>query len=217
LRNFGLPDTVEPSSLVPDPCDAFSAIVADLEKQQCRRRAHFLRVLAVSAFVVVGSLALGSVRADIWQQSPSQLVAELVVLLVSLVAMPAIGVGLWFPERRTRLAIVAIAIVASATAVSGWPAARGGPAVDGCLAIVLGTGAALVAIGVVSGAFVERRCPSSVAWVTMGLSLVALNVATVHCPETGMRHVMPWHLGSALLLMGLAAGVATLVRRRCRC
>jgi hypothetical protein len=202
---------------VSDPCDAFSAIVADLEQQQCRRRAHFLRVLALSTVVVAGALVVGSVRADVWAQPLPQLAAELLVLVVCLVAMPAIGVGLWFPERGTRLALVAVAILATATAITGWPYAHRGDAVDGCLGIVLGTGAALVAIGVASGAFVQRRCPSSVGWLAMGLSLVALNVATFHCPETGLRHVMPWHLGGAVVLMALAAGVGVAVRRRCGC
>ena len=84
----------------------------------------------------------------------------------------------------------------------------------GCLSVTVITGVAMLGIGVLSGAFVQRRKMSAVFWIAAGLSLVALNVVTWHCPASGMLHIVPSHLGGALALLGLAALVGWLVRRR---
>jgi hypothetical protein len=77
-------------------------------------------------------------------------------------------------------------------------------------------GVLLLGLGFISGAFVQRRRASSVFWVAAGLSLAALNVATWHCPITGLLHVVPGHLGGAALLLVLAAVVGMWAHRRAR-
>lgn len=202
--------------------DALTAITADLERDQERRRAHFLPALVLAAVVVVAALVVVNVRPDLLQQPPGQLVVQVLLWILCLVVLPAVGVGLLFPSRTGRILLAVTAVFGTAAATTGWPFAthhgpgsEAGPAFDGCLALVLGTGGLLLAIGFLSGAFLQRRRVTGVFWVAAGVSLVALNVSTWHCPESGLVHVLPSHLGGAalLLLMGVLVGVWSRRRR----
>ncbi len=201
----------------PDKPSALDAIVADLKQGQHVRRAHFLPALLLVAIVAVGVLVTMSVRPDLLQLPPAQLVMHGFLWVLCLLVMPAIGVGLVFPGRWMRVALATGAVLLAAAASTGWPFAAthhgGHGGVDRCLMLVLGTGVTLVLIGFLSGAFVQRRGVSGVFWVASGLTLVALNVVTWHCPSSGLMHILPSHVGGAALLLGVAVVVGVLSRR----
>ncbi|MCA9709735.1 MAG: hypothetical protein KDK70_28105 [Myxococcales bacterium] len=199
--------------------DALRAIVADLERGQRIRRAHFLPALLIATVVVVGVLVSMKLRPDLLEQPPEQLAIQIGLWVVCLLVMPAVGVGLMFPRRWVRVALATGAILLAAAASTGWPFVdvhHGEGGVDQCLTMVMMTGGLLVLIGFLSGAFVQRRGVSGVFWVAAGLSLVALNVVTWHCPNSGLMHVLPSHMGGAFLLMALAVVVGVLSRRQDR-
>lgn len=190
----------------------------DLRRERRVRRAHFLPALLLAAVVVIGVLVSVEVRPDLLQQPAGQLVLQAALWVMCLLVLPAVGVGLLFPGRWTRVLLATSAILLAASASTGWPLAgleHGGESgEDACMMLVLGTGVMLVLIGFLSGAFVERRGMASVFWVAAGLALVALNVVTWHCPASGMWHVLPGHLGGAVLLMAVAVVVGLLSRRK---
>lgn len=197
--------------------DAFDAIVEDLTRKQKHKRAHFLPALMLTAIIVVGALVTMSVRPDLMRQPPAQLAMQMLLWVICLVVMPAIGVGLLFPGRRVRVLLAFAAVAAAVAASTGWPMAphpEGPGGVDRCIAVVLGTGALLLGIGFLSGAFVQRRRMASVFWVAAGLTLAALNLVTWHCPQSGLMHVLPSHVGGASLLLLVALGVGMLAHRR---
>lgn len=193
------------------------AILADLEQGQRIRRAHFLPALLLVATVVVGVLVSMKTRPDLLELPPAQLALQAALWIVCLVVMPAVGVGLWFPGRASRLILAVGAILVAAAAATGWPFAElnhgGHGGVDRCLMLVVSTGSMLVLIGFLSGAFVQRRGVTGVFWVASGLSLVALNVVTWHCPSSGLMHILPSHLGGAGLLLGVAVVIGIVSRR----
>ena len=202
------------------PPDAYAAIVADLECSKRAKRAHFLPALTLAAITIAGTLVTMSVRPDLWQQPPAQLAMQAVLWVLCLIVMPAIGVGLLFPGRRTRVLLALVAVATAIAATTGWPLvphAGGHGGMDRCLTIVVGTGALLLGIGFLSGAFVQRRRMTGVFWVAAGLSLAALNIVTWHCPQSGIMHVLPSHLGGAALLLAVAVIVGFLSHRRSRC
>ncbi len=86
--------------------------------------------------------------------------------------------------------------------------------IDSCLVMLVIFGIGLLALGLFSGAFVQRRRPSAIYWVAAGVTLAALSTVTWHCPKTGAEHVMPNHLGGALALMLLACVVGFVAHRR---
>ncbi len=190
----------------------------DLRKEQRVRRAHFLPALLLASVLVIGVLVSMKVRPDLLEQPPAQLLLQGALWIVCLLVLPAVGVGLLFPGRWTRMGLATGAILLAAAASTGWPftglqhGAEAG--VDRCMMLVMGTGVMLVLIGFLSGAFVQRRGVGGVFWVAAGLTLVALNVVTWHCPASGMMHVLPSHVGGAALLMGVAVVVGVLSRRR---
>ena len=57
---------------------------------------------------------------------------------------------------------------------------------------------------------------SSVFWIAAGLTLAALNVVTWHCPESGLMHVLPSHVGGAAMLLGVAMVAGIAIHRRGR-
>lgn len=201
------------------PPDALEAIRAELGQLQQDRRAHFRPALLLSLVAVVAPLVVMGVRPDLLDLPPGQLAVQVVLWILCLVVFPALGVGILFVGRKTRYALIGTAIGLSIVAATGWPFSKPishdhGEMSFGCLSVTLITGVAMLGIGVLSGAFVQRRKMSAVFWIAAGLSLVALNVVTWHCPATGMLHVVPSHLGGALALLGLAALVGWLIRRR---
>jgi hypothetical protein len=202
----------------PSSNNALQAIMQDLRKQQRVRRAHFLPALLLAAILVIGVLVSMKVRPDLLEQPPAQLALQGALWIMCLLVLPAVGVGLLFPGRWTRVVLATGAILLAAAASTGWPLTdlhhgeEGG--VDRCMMLVMGTGVMLVLIGFLSGAFVQRRAVAGVFWVAAGLTLVALNVVTWHCPVSGLMHVLPSHLGGATLLMGVAVVVGILSRQK---
>ncbi len=201
------------------PPDALEAIRAELGQLQRERRAHFRPALLLSLVAVVAPLVVMGVRPDLLDLPPGRLAIQIVLWVLCLVVFPALGVGLLFVGRTMRYVLVGAAIGLSIIAATGWPFSQPfshahGEMSFGCLSVTVITGVAMLGIGVLSGAFVQRRKSSAVFWIAAGLSLVALNVVTWHCPASGMLHVVPSHLGGALALLGLAATVGWFVRRR---
>lgn len=176
----------------------------------------------MSAVVIGGSLAIVGARPDLLRQPPSQLAVLVGLWVLCLLVFPAIGVGLLFVSRGVRLALAVAAIAGTLAVTTGWPLQT--PTLDphvhdsggmlGCFSLTLGAGLLLLAIGFVSGAFVQRRAVTSVFWVAAGLSLMALNLVTWHCPSSGLVHVLPHHLGGAIVLLVLAVAVGIAARAR---
>lgn len=197
---------------------ALDAIMRDLKQGQRVRRAHFLPALTLMAIVVAGILVSMKVRPDLLEQPPGQLAVQVGLWVMCLLVLPAVGVGLMFPSRWARVGLAVTAVLLAGAASTGWPfthAHQGAEAgVDRCMMLVMGTGVMLVLIGFLSGAFVQRRGVSGVFWVAAGLTLVALNVVTWHCPASGLMHILPSHVGGAALLMGVAVVVGILSRRQ---
>ncbi len=202
--------------------DAKHIIESDLQDLQTRRRRHFGLALVLAIAATGTAVALG-VRPDLLQQPPLQLVAQAVLWLLCLVLFPAIGVGLYFPGRWTRIVLALTGVTAMVVATTGWPRVAHGGAnhgswagLDPCLLTVLASGTLLLALGVFSGAFVQRRRATSVYWVAAGLSLAALDLVTWMCPLNGLQHVLPSHFGGAGLLLVLAVLVGLWVHRQAR-
>lgn len=198
--------------------DAASLIAADLDRTQARRRRHFAPALVLVAVVVGGSFVALETRPDLLEQPPAQLALQVALWGLCLFIFPAIGVGLMFPRRSTRIGLATLAVLASVAATTGWPFAGAelgdhAHAYGGCLALTVGTGILLLGIGFLSGAFVQRRRFGSIFWIAAGLALMALNVVTWHCPVSGLLHVASGHLGGAALLLGLAVLVGIGARR----
>ena len=203
------------------PKDAYEAILSDLNKTQTSRRKHFLPALSVVAIVVIGFFVVMHTRPDLLEQPIGMLLLQCALWVLCLLVMPAIGVGLLFPSRRARLAIALAAVVCAVAATTGWPftphVPHGGEGgFDRCLTVVLGTGVLLLGVGFLSGAFIQRRRMTSVFWVAAGLTLAALNVVTWHCPESGLMHVLPSHVGGAAMLLGIAVIAGIAIHRRGR-
>ncbi|MGH1346898.1 MAG: hypothetical protein ACRBN8_35345 [Nannocystales bacterium] len=203
------------------PPSALEAISAELGQEQQERRAHFQPALLLSLVVVIAPLVVFGVRPDLLQLPPERLAVQVLLWILCLLVFPALGVGVFFVGRGVRYALALTAIALTVVASTGWPFSSA-PVADhshamaplGCLSVTLITGVAMLGIGVISGAFVQRRRVSAVFWVAAGLSLVALNVVTWHCPASGMLHIVPLHLGGAAALLALAAVVGWFVRRR---
>jgi hypothetical protein len=199
--------------------DALAAIRAEMGDAQRERRAHFRPALVLSVVVVIAPLVVMGVRPDLLQLPPGQLAVQVLLWALCLVVFPAVGVGVLFVGRWMRYALALSAVALTVVASTGWPfvdlgAHDHGDASFACMSVTLTVGIAMLGLGVLSGAFVQRRRLSAVFWVASGLALVALNVVTWHCPASGMLHVLPSHLGGAALLLALAAGVGWFVRRR---
>ncbi len=203
----------------PKPLDALELIQADLRTAQRRKRTHFVPAVVLIGIVVIGSFVIAGTRPDPLDQPPAQLALQLALWALCLFAFPAIGVGLWFPGRGARLGLTLVAVLLTLAVTTGWPLAgtsllSHGMGASGCLTLTLGTGIALLGIGFLSGAFIQRHRVSAVFWVGAGLSLMALNVITWHCPNSGLLHVLPMHLGGAALLLAVAIGVGIFARSR---
>lgn len=199
--------------------DAARLIAADLAASRRARARHFVPALVVSLLVVGGFLVLSGLRPDLWRQPPGQLFAQLAVWALCLVALPAVGLGLWFPSRPLRVALAAAAVLAAVLAALGpalWGLVGQGPRLDFCVGATVGAGFVLLAIGVLSGAFAARRRAGGALWVSGGVSLMALVATVWHCPSADLGHNLYSHLGAAGLLMVLASAAGLIVHRRQR-
>lgn len=201
--------------------DAARLIAADLHATRRARARHFVPALILSLLVVGGFLVLTGLRPDLWHQPLAQLLAQLAVWALCLVALPAVGLGLWFPPRALRLVLAIAAVAAALLAALGPDLTRilgtgQGPQLDYCVTATVGSGFLVLAIGVLSGAFAARRGAASGLWVSGGLSLMALDAVVWHCPSDDAGHNLYSHLGAAALLMLLASAAGWIVHRRQR-
>ncbi|MBK7823959.1 hypothetical protein [Nannocystis sp.] len=205
--------------------DAGALIVGDLRALRRGRARHFAPALALSLLFVGGFLLLEGLRPDLWLQPGWQIAAQMAVWLLCLVALPAVGVGLWFPGRATRVALGLMAVVAALVGALGpglmdmfqgsGPMGQG-PQLDRCVASTIGAGLPLLALGVLSGASAQRRRAGGALWVSGGVSLMALDAITWHCPSDDLGHNLFSHLGAAVLLLIVAAIAGLLAHRRQR-
>lgn len=206
---------------------ALELITSDLDDAQKTRRRHFMPALVIAGIMVVVTIVLMGVRPDLLELPPAQLALLAVLWVLCLGVFPAIGVGVLFLSTRARFGLAALAIAGTFSAITGWPfaahrhvehAGMEGTTMDAllspCFGVALGAGVLVLAVGMLSGAFSQRRRFTAVYWVASGLALMSLNVATWHCPASGLDHVLPNHLGAALALMALAVVVGFTTRRR---
>jgi len=204
--------------------DAARLIAADLQGARRARVRHFVPALLLGLLAVGGFLVLEGLRPDLWRQPIGQLLAQMAVWGLCLVALPAVGIGLWFPPRPLRIGLVLGAIAAAVLAALGpdlgsivaGSVPGQGPRLDYCVTATVGTGFVVLAIGVLSGAFVARRRAASALWVSGGLSLMALDAMIWHCPSDDPGHNLYSHLGAAALLMLLASAAGLIAHRRQR-
>ena len=194
-------------------------ILSDLAHAQRAKRRHFTPALIVTALSAAAMVTVAGVRPDLLGGPGWVLGIHALLWLLCLVALPAVGVGLWFPSRSTRVALVLGAVALTLWTTLGLASGElggGSLALDHCGVVVLGYGAALVALGVFSGAFQQRSRAAAVYWIAGGVSLTALQTLTFQCPLTGMAHILPNHLGAAGVLMAIAAVAGIWAHRRRR-
>lgn len=200
--------------------DAAKLIAADLESQQRRRRRHFLPALGIVVLTVGGAMVLMGLRPDLLEQPWWQLAIQCVLWLLCLGVFPAIGLGLLFPSRGVRIGLAAGAVGLTVLATLGLPSAamfepdtHGGLGCSVMIAIYAGV---VLVMGLLSGAFVQRRRTAAVYWIAAGVALTGLTAITWQCPVTGASHVLPSHLGVAVGLMVATSLVGVLAHRRLR-
>ncbi len=205
--------------------NAEALIVGDLRALRRSRGRHFVPALALSLLIIGGYLTLEGLRPDLWLQPAWQIAAQLAVWLLCLVALPAVGVGLWFPGKPVKLALAIGAVLAALAAAFGpalldmlpgtGPLSQG-PQLDRCVASMISAGMPLIALGVLSGAFAQRRRAGGGLWVASGLALMALDAITWHCPSNDLGHNLFSHFAPAGLLLLLAAVAGLVAHRRQR-
>lgn len=204
--------------------DARTLIEGDLAGLRRERRRHFGPALVIALLAVGGFLVLTGVRPDLWSQPGWQLGLQLAVWLLCLVALPAVGLGLWFPARGPRIALALAAVLAASGAALGpglvdmfsGTGPEGQMTVDFCTQAMLGNGFVLFVVAVLSGAFIQRRGRGGALWVSGGIALMALDAIVWHCPSQDLGHNLRSHLGAALVLLALAGAAGALVHRRAR-
>jgi drug/metabolite transporter (DMT)-like permease len=205
----------DPSSL-----DAATLIVADLDARQKRRRRHFLPALLIVIAALIGGMLVIGMRPDLLQQPWWQLAIQCVLWVLCLIVFPAIGLGLVFPGRGTRIGLAggAVGLTLLATLGLEQSAAEIAEAHShdrlGCATLITVYAIMVMIMGLLSGAFVQRRRTSAVYWVAAGVALTGLNAITWQCPVTGAAHVLPGHLAVAIGLMLAASLVGIYVHRR---
>lgn len=199
--------------------DAAKLILADLDVQQSRRRRHFVPALVIALLAIGVPMAIMGLRPDLLAQPAWQLILQCVLWVVCLIVFPAIGLGLMFPSRGMRVMLASGAVGLTLLATLGVPAGVGDD--DGhsgvvCSMLIVFYALAVLLMGLLSGAFVQRRSSSAVYWIAAGISLIALSAITWQCPVTGIAHVVPSHLAVAAGLMIATSLVGIAVHRRRR-
>ncbi len=196
--------------------NAFDAIGADLSAAAAEKRRHFVPALLGGACLVAVLLMMAGIREDFAQMPTWRQIALGASWVVCGLLFPAVGIGLWFPGRGSRIALVGAGLAAPLFAVVGWPLSDAPhPAAPCGIALVM-LGAGLVGIGALSGAFAQRRAASSTAWVAGGLTLAALTTTSWICPVDEVMHVATGHLLPGLVFAGIAVGLARWLHARQR-
>lgn len=200
------------------PIDAAKLICADLETTQRRRRRHFLPALGIVVLAIGGAMVVMGLRPDLLDQPWWQLALQCVLWLLCLIVFPAIGLGLVFPSRAARIGLAGSAVGLTVLATLGLPTpemwapdTHGGL---GCGALVTIYAATVLLMGLLSGAFVQRRKTAAVYWIAAGVALTGLTAITWQCPVTGASHVLPSHLGVAAALMVATSVIGLLAHRQ---
>ncbi|HVI01630.1 MAG TPA: hypothetical protein VM869_23100 [Enhygromyxa sp.] len=198
--------------------DAAKLILADLERQKQRRRRHFLPALAIVVLAVGGAMLVMGLRPDLLEQPWWQLLLQCVLWLLCLIVFPAIGLGLLFPSRGVRIGLAAGAVGLTVLATLGLPSPAMFAPDDhgglGCSVMITIYATVVLLMGLLSGAFVQRRKAAAVYWIAAGVALTGLTAITWQCPVTGASHILPRHLGVAAGLMIATSIVGVLMRRR---
>lgn len=200
--------------------DAAQLIVEDLESGQRRRRRHFLPALAIVTLAVGGAMLIMGLRPDLLAQPWWQLLLQCVLWVLCLIVFPAIGLGLMFPTRGARVGLAVGAVGLTMVATLGVPEAQVfGPddhfhLAGGCGLMITAYASVVLLMGLLSGAFVQRRKTTAVYWISAGISLTALTAITWQCPMTGAAHVVPSHLGVAAALMIGTSLIGVFVHRQ---
>lgn len=205
--------------------DAKSLIAGDLAERRRERLQHFRPAwLLAAAIPLVGLLATGA-RDDLWAQPAWILGLQAFVWGLALFALPALGLGLWFPGRAARIALGLVAAVVAVLVAAGpalfdmsYPTGMEDHPIYqiGCASLTLAAGALVLAICAVSGAFVQRRRSAGALWLAAAIALVGIVTTTWHCVITGLDHTLPSHLGAGVLMLLLAGLVGAALHRRQR-
>lgn len=200
--------------------DAAKVILDDLESRQRQRRRHFLPALFIVVLAIVGGILVMGLRPDLLEQPWWQLALQCLLWLLCLIVFPAIGLGLTFPSRGARIGLAAGTVGLTLLATLGVPEAGMFDADEhfhgGCGMMITVYAAVVLLMGLLSGAFVQRRKVSAVYWIAAGISLTALTAITWQCPLSGAAHVLPSHLGVAAALMIGTSLVGIFAHRRSR-
>ncbi len=199
--------------------DAAKLIVEDLESRLGERRRHFIPALIIVVVAIGGAMLMMGLRPDLLAQPWWQLGLQCLLWVLCLIVFPAIGLGLLFPGRTLRVFLAASAVALTVLATLGLPAGSHG--VDehfhfagGCGAMIAVYATVVLLMGLLSGAFVQRRKTSAIYWIAAGISLTALTAITWQCPMTKATHVVPSHLGVAAALMVGTSLIGILAHRR---
>jgi len=197
--------------------NVFDAIGADLSAGTREKRRHFLPALVGAISLIFALVAMAGIRQDFLEMPMWRQVALGASWIVCGLLFPAVGVGLWFPPRRTRIALAIAGVAIPLAAVIGWPIGAEPPhdaAPCGIALVALGTG--LVGVGALSGAFAQRRAAASTTWVAAGLTLAALATTSWICPVDHGGHLAWGHLLPALMFAALALALGRRLHRRAR-
>ncbi len=189
--------------------DVFDVIGADLSAAVSEKRRHFVPATIGAISLIVALVAMAGIREDflempIWRQGALGMSWVICGLL-----FPAVGVGLWFPRRGTRIALATAGLLLPLCAVVGWPLGHDDPhPVGPCGMALVVLGAGLVGIGALSGAFAQRRSAKSTTWVAAGLTLAAVATTSWICPVDEAGHLVWGHLvpGLAFVVVAMALG-----------
>lgn len=205
--------------------DVRQLIAGDLRAQRRERARHYRLALLLVVMASAGLLMGTGVRPDLLSQPPIQLALQLLTWVLAFVALPAVGLGLWFPGPRIRvaLAVTAAAVAALVAAGPGLMDMSDGTGTSGhglrldfCVQLTLGSGALTVLACAASGAFAQRRRPTAALWLAGAVALIAVDTAAWHCPWTDLGHTLPSHLGAGALLLALAGVVGVWLHRHQR-
>jgi hypothetical protein len=194
---------------------AMKAVVDDLSSLRRERRAHF-GVAAGIASVVFGVMVASMVRGDLLAQPWPALGAQLALWVLGLVALPAIGVGLWFPRRSTMygLAVATLGLAVIAAFGSGAASPLGAAALEPrCLMGAGMAGAVGLLLALWSGAFLQCRRPATKLWLAASIGALSLVGIVWMCSEPSAMHVLVSHAGAAFAVTIVAMVLGTRARR----